>query len=236
MPNAPKLSASSSRSTTRSRCCETLFARLYPALDALGMSYECVFVNDGSKDRSAALLRLQFQKRPAETRVVLFHANFGQHSAVMAGLAHARGEYVVTMDADLQNPSGGDRQAGREAPSGLRLRRHDPYAAPGQLVAALAVAAHEQAARVDHAGAAHRSGLHDARLFALHRRGAQPDARGEHLHSGAGLALCHESHRGADRPRGAPRRQVQVLALQPDPAQFRSRSPASRWCRCSSSP
>ena len=83
---------------------DTLFERLYPALDKLGLSYECVFVNDGSKDRSAALLRRQFQRRPHETRVVLFHANFGQHSAVMAGLAHARGEYVITMDADLQNP------------------------------------------------------------------------------------------------------------------------------------
>jgi undecaprenyl-phosphate 4-deoxy-4-formamido-L-arabinose transferase len=82
----------------------TLFARLYPALDALGIGYECLFVNDGSKDRSAALLRQQFQLRPRETRVVLFHANFGQHSAVMAGLAYARGEYVVTLDADLQNP------------------------------------------------------------------------------------------------------------------------------------
>lgn len=82
----------------------SLFARLYPALDALGMNYECVFINDGSKDRSLALLRQQFQLRPAETRVVMFHANFGQHSAVMAGLVHARGEYVVTLDADLQNP------------------------------------------------------------------------------------------------------------------------------------
>ena len=82
----------------------TLFARLYPALDALRVSYECVFVNDGSRDRSAALLRQQFQRRPENTRVVLFHANFGQHSAVMAGLSYARGEYVVTLDADLQNP------------------------------------------------------------------------------------------------------------------------------------
>src|SRR5271168_4765404 len=82
----------------------TLFARLYPALDALQVPYEIVFVNDGSKDRSVALLRQQFQARPHETRVVLFHANFGQHSAVMAGLAYARGEYVVTLDADLQNP------------------------------------------------------------------------------------------------------------------------------------
>jgi undecaprenyl-phosphate 4-deoxy-4-formamido-L-arabinose transferase len=82
----------------------TLFARLYPALDALDMSYEIVFVNDGSKDRSVAVLRQQFSLRPKETRVVLFHANFGQHSAVMAGLAYARGEWVITLDADLQNP------------------------------------------------------------------------------------------------------------------------------------
>jgi len=82
----------------------TLFSRLYPALDALAIAYEVVFVNDGSKDRSVALLREQFQRRPHHTRVVLFHANFGQHSAVMAGLAYARGDYVVTLDADLQNP------------------------------------------------------------------------------------------------------------------------------------
>jgi undecaprenyl-phosphate 4-deoxy-4-formamido-L-arabinose transferase len=82
----------------------TLFARLYPALDALQVPFEIVYVNDGSRDRSVALLRQQFQLRPHETRVVLFHANFGQHAAVMAGLAYARGEYVVTLDADLQNP------------------------------------------------------------------------------------------------------------------------------------
>jgi undecaprenyl-phosphate 4-deoxy-4-formamido-L-arabinose transferase len=82
----------------------TLFSRLYPALDALKIPYEIVFVNDGSKDRSVALLRQQFNQRPSETQVVLFHANFGQHSAVMAGLAYARGEYVITLDADLQNP------------------------------------------------------------------------------------------------------------------------------------
>ena len=81
-----------------------LFARLYPALDALRTSYEIVFVNDGSVDRSAALLREQFQKRPDVTRVVLFNGNFGQHMAVMAGFEYARGARVVTLDADLQNP------------------------------------------------------------------------------------------------------------------------------------
>jgi undecaprenyl-phosphate 4-deoxy-4-formamido-L-arabinose transferase len=81
-----------------------LFARLYPALDALGQAYEIVFINDGSRDRSAGLLREQFERRPDVTRVVLFNGNFGQHLAIMAGFEASRGERVVTLDADLQNP------------------------------------------------------------------------------------------------------------------------------------
>jgi undecaprenyl-phosphate 4-deoxy-4-formamido-L-arabinose transferase len=81
-----------------------LFARLYPALDALGLSYEVIFVDDGSRDRSAALLREQFDRRPESTRVVLLAGNFGQHPAILAGFAHCRGARVVTLDADLQNP------------------------------------------------------------------------------------------------------------------------------------
>ncbi|MGH8402714.1 MAG: glycosyltransferase, partial [Gammaproteobacteria bacterium] len=81
-----------------------LFARLYPAMDALGRSYECVFVDDGSLDRSTALLREQFEKRPEVTRVVLLQSNFGQHAAILAGFATSRGEAVITLDADLQNP------------------------------------------------------------------------------------------------------------------------------------
>ena len=84
-----------------------LFARLYPALDALaalGSAYEIIFVNDGSRDRSAAILREQFAARPDVTRVVLFNGNFGQHMAIMAGFEQTRGDIIVTLDADLQNP------------------------------------------------------------------------------------------------------------------------------------
>ena len=81
-----------------------LFARLYPALDKLGISYEIVFINDGSVDRSAALLREQFERRPEVTRVILFSGNFGQHMAIMAGFERCRGSRIVTLDADLQNP------------------------------------------------------------------------------------------------------------------------------------
>ena len=81
-----------------------LFARLYPALDALALPYEVIFVNDGSRDHSAALLKDQFAARPDVTRVVLFNANYGQHLAIVAGFERVRGERVVTLDADLQNP------------------------------------------------------------------------------------------------------------------------------------
>lgn len=81
-----------------------LFARLFPALDALAVPYEVVFINDGSRDRSAALLAEQFERRPDVTRVILFNGNFGQHRAILAGFNHCRGARIVTLDADLQNP------------------------------------------------------------------------------------------------------------------------------------
>ncbi len=81
-----------------------LFERLYPALDALNLTYEIVFINDGSRDRSAALLADQFRQRPDVTRVLLFNGNYGQHMAILAGFAQTRGDIVVTLDADLQNP------------------------------------------------------------------------------------------------------------------------------------
>ena len=82
----------------------TLFARLYPALDALNVPYEIIFVNDGSRDNSVAILAEQFRQRPDVTRVVLFNGNYGQHMAILAGFEETRGEIIVTLDADLQNP------------------------------------------------------------------------------------------------------------------------------------
>jgi undecaprenyl-phosphate 4-deoxy-4-formamido-L-arabinose transferase len=108
-----------------------LLARLYPALDALGRRYEIVFVNDGSRDRSAGLLRQQFEARPDVTRVVLFASNFGQHRAIMAGFAHSRGKYVITLDADLQNPPEeigrvlAELDAGHDYVGTIRIQRKD---------------------------------------------------------------------------------------------------------------
>jgi len=83
---------------------QALFDRLYPALDGLGTTYEIIFIDDGSRDRSAAILQEQFEKRPDVTRVILFNGNYGQHLAILAGFERCRGDVAVTLDADLQNP------------------------------------------------------------------------------------------------------------------------------------
>ena len=110
-----------------------LFERLYPALDALGIAYEVIFVNDGSRDRSAAVLKDQFLARPDVTRVVLFNANYGQHTAIIAGFERVRGERVVTLDADLQNPPEeiarllAQMDEGHDYVGGVRRTRQDAW-------------------------------------------------------------------------------------------------------------
>ncbi|MCT9070559.1 glycosyltransferase [Cupriavidus gilardii] len=110
---------------------QALFDRLYPALDGLGTSYEVVFVNDGSTDRSAQILARQFRQRPEVTRVVMFNGNFGQHMAILAGFEHARGRMVITLDADLQNPPEEIPRlveairAGHDYVGTIRRQRHD---------------------------------------------------------------------------------------------------------------
>jgi undecaprenyl-phosphate 4-deoxy-4-formamido-L-arabinose transferase len=112
---------------------QTLFERLYPALDRLGTPYEIIFVNDGSRDRSAALLKDQFLLRPDVTRVILFNANYGQHLAIVAGFEHCRGDRVVTLDADLQNPPEeigkllAAMDAGHDYVGGVRRSRKDSW-------------------------------------------------------------------------------------------------------------
>lgn len=77
--------------------------RLFPVVKGLGRSYEILFVNDGSTDRSLDVL-LEAQKREPGIVILDFNRNFGQHSAVFACFEESRGEFVITIDADLQNP------------------------------------------------------------------------------------------------------------------------------------
>jgi len=111
----------------------TLFARLYPVLDGLGRSYEIVFTNDGSHDRSIELLKAQFTARPDVTRVIDFNANYGQHMAIIAAFERVRGDIIVTLDADLQNPPEEIPKllalvdVGHDCVGGARLNRQDSF-------------------------------------------------------------------------------------------------------------
>jgi undecaprenyl-phosphate 4-deoxy-4-formamido-L-arabinose transferase len=66
--------------------------------------YEIIFVNDGSRDRSLQMLYEFYKANPKTVRIIDFNGNFGQHMAIMAGFDHSRGDIIITLDADLQNP------------------------------------------------------------------------------------------------------------------------------------
>lgn len=80
-----------------------LHRRLRGALDPLGLRYEVILVNDGSRDASPAILAELTANDPA-FRAIHFSRNFGHQAAVTAGLDHASGAAVLVMDADLQDP------------------------------------------------------------------------------------------------------------------------------------
>ncbi|WP_010597501.1 glycosyltransferase [Rickettsiella massiliensis] len=83
---------------------ETLYQRLTTTLNTFGQSYEILLVNDGSQDDSYRLLNALQKKCPEHLRIIHFNGNFGQHMAIMAGFERVRGEIIITLDADLQNP------------------------------------------------------------------------------------------------------------------------------------
>lgn len=80
-----------------------LIDRLRPLADGWDRSYEVIAVDDGSTDATPVLLQ-RFRRMWPELRVIRLRANAGHQAAISAGLASARGAYVVTLDADLQDP------------------------------------------------------------------------------------------------------------------------------------
>ncbi|MDX2164263.1 MAG: glycosyltransferase [Gammaproteobacteria bacterium] len=110
---------------------KNLSTRLLKVCESLKRPYEIIFVNDGSRDKSYEMLNLLQEKHEKEIRVVHFNGNFGQHMAVMAGFEYSRGEVVVTLDADLQNPPEeipkllAVIEKGHDSVGGIRLDRQD---------------------------------------------------------------------------------------------------------------
>jgi dolichol-phosphate mannosyltransferase len=79
------------------------YQRLTKVLESLKSSYEVIFVDDGSKDRSFSLLE-SFRKKDEHIKIIKLARNFGHHIALTAALDHTRGQAVILMDADLQDP------------------------------------------------------------------------------------------------------------------------------------
>ena len=100
----------------------------------LGLAWELILVDDGSKDRSVAVLEELAGRDPQHVRVIELRRNFGQTAAIAAGIDHSQGEIVVLMDADLQNdPQDVPRmldliREGYDVVSGWRKNRQDNYA------------------------------------------------------------------------------------------------------------
>lgn len=85
-------------------CLPELIRRTLAALDESGRGFELIMVDDGSSDRSAEIIREAAARRPGEVVGCILNRNYGQHSAIMAGFSLVRGDLVITIDADLQNP------------------------------------------------------------------------------------------------------------------------------------
>jgi undecaprenyl-phosphate 4-deoxy-4-formamido-L-arabinose transferase len=110
-----------------------LHGRLTRTLTRVGHPYEIIFVDDGSRDESADVLRA-LRGRDGAVRMIRFTRNYGQHAALFAGMERARGEIIVTLDADLQNPPEEIPRLltalanGVDVVGGRRVRRRDPWA------------------------------------------------------------------------------------------------------------
>ncbi|MCJ2375354.1 undecaprenyl-phosphate 4-deoxy-4-formamido-L-arabinose transferase [Vibrio sp. ZSDZ34] len=85
-------------------CLQELIERTSAAADKLNKDYELILVDDGSRDSSAELIEKAAAKEGSHVVGVILNRNYGQHNAIMAGFELVRGDLIITLDADLQNP------------------------------------------------------------------------------------------------------------------------------------
>jgi undecaprenyl-phosphate 4-deoxy-4-formamido-L-arabinose transferase len=110
----------------------SLLPRLLPVMEGLGRAWEVVFVDDGSRDRSLEILKTEARRHPG-VKVVELVRNAGQHMAIMAAFTATDGQYVITLDADLQNPPEeipkliAEMDRGHDVVGTIRAKRKDTF-------------------------------------------------------------------------------------------------------------
>jgi glycosyltransferase involved in cell wall biosynthesis len=109
-----------------------LYEKLKKVLDGLGQDYEIIFVDDGSTDGTYQRLK-QLAEKDSQLKVIRFKRNYGQTAAMSAGFEHAKGDVIITLDADLQNDPEDipllleKLKEGYHVVSGWRKDRKDPF-------------------------------------------------------------------------------------------------------------
>jgi glycosyltransferase involved in cell wall biosynthesis len=187
---------------------QPLYDGVAETLATAGIAAELIFIDDGSTDGTFGILERLHAADP-RVRVISFKRNFGQHPAMHAGIARARGRIVVTMDGDLQNqPSDIPRlvaavDAGADVASGRRVTRRDPMLLrrlPSLLINRLLTRL--TGARVADFGCAFNAYRRDALEPVMHRIGRQKFTKALVCSTGARVTEVELDHRArADRSR-----------------------------------
>jgi undecaprenyl-phosphate 4-deoxy-4-formamido-L-arabinose transferase len=213
------------------RTIEEVYSSAVEALEACGRPYEIIFVDDGSKDGTWAVLE-RLHEGDERLRAVRFKRNFGQHPAMHAGLVRAHGDVVVTMDGDLQNqPSDIPKlvaavDAGADVASGRRQRRADSWGRtlPSRLINGML--RRFTAADISDFGCAFNAYSRDALTPVLGVIGKQKFTKALVLSAGASVVevdLEHRAREGSSRysPLRLTRLALHVLAgFWPQPIQW----------------
>jgi undecaprenyl-phosphate 4-deoxy-4-formamido-L-arabinose transferase len=111
---------------------DELLQRCVESCSRMGRNFEIVMVDDGSRDRSREKIVRAAEQNPERVVGVLLNRNYGQHAAIMAGFSQAKGDIIVTMDADLQNPPEEipklveKIEEGHDVVGSVRVPRRDP--------------------------------------------------------------------------------------------------------------
>ncbi len=111
---------------------KALYEELKMVLSGMKNPYEILFIDDGSVDRSAVLIK-DIAGKDSNVKGIFFRRNYGQTAAIAAGIDNSKGDYIVTMDADMQNDPAdipllmGKLEEGYDLASGWRRARKEPF-------------------------------------------------------------------------------------------------------------